>query len=354
MACGWFTSGRKRKAEKDTPPPSPPVPTPIPVGGPLVIRVTDDADGPMAPRFYPGWANAFLAPTRAVVFAGHSDERPRFFSVDLLTGDVSREGDMGCPYGGTTEGWSWDREGRLILCAGPRLHRLQFQTWEDEVLLDLGPYNPGYDLWQPHSSNDGQVHAATMRDAAHPTENGRYPYVGTVIKYRGGVEYVEQTGKLDESAVTQDGSIVVIKETRNGSEDNLVLDFETGDRWWITDRERAIAHSDCGPDFIIGEADKPDPGGCGIWYLKEHRFQFLFPSLNMGYVSYRGGVCIYTDDIHIGRLDIITGERTPLHAHGGPVLGSPNYDEDRVKASLDHTGAVCTFMVNGSVYLLRL
>lgn len=317
-----------------------------------MIRVTDDADGPMAPRLYPGWSNAFLqTPTTAIVFAGHSDGQPRFFSVDLLSGAVSRLGDMGFPYGGTTEGWSWDREGRLLLCAGPKLHRVRLSTLEDEILLDLGDYNPGYDLWQPHSSDDGQVHAATMRDAAHPSESGRYPYVGTVVKYRGRTEYIEKTGDLDESALTRDGSTVIIKETRNGSEDNLILDFETGDRWWILDRERAMGHSDCGPDFIIGEADKPDPGGCGIWYLKEHRFKFLFPSLNMGYVSYRNGVCLYTDETTIGRLDIETGERTPLIEHGAP----PTNDYDlRAKASLDPTGAVCTYMVNGSVYLLRL
>lgn len=319
--------------------------------GPVVFPITTDADGPLIPRMYPGWANAWLQTNNiAVVFAGHPDGTPRFFSVDLSTGLVARLS-LQMPYGGTTEGWSWDREGRILLLEGPRLRRVNPLTGLDEVLLDITDLLPGCDLWQSHSSDNGRVHAATVRDPQNPLPSGAYPYLGTVILHNGERLYESSiAGALDESAVTRDGSFVIIKERHNEGDDNRILDLDSGDRWWIADQERAVGHSDCGPDFIVGEADKPDPGGCGIWYLRDHRFQFLFPTLNMGYVSYGGGVCLHTDDTTISRLDLVLGERTPLVAHG---VTATDYDS-RVKANLDYTGRVATYMANGHLYLLRL
>lgn len=344
-------SDEYRQSHGGAPPDAPSPPPPSPSQG-RVIHVTSGQDGTISPRLYPGWTNTWLQTSElAVVFAGHPEGLPSFFAVNLSTGVVGRL-EPRIPYGGTTEGWSWDREGRLVFCEGPRLHRFNPWTGRDEILLDISDTMPGCDLWQPHSADNGKVHAATVRDAAHPRENGSYPYLGTVILTNGQRMFeASPPDMLDESAVTRDGSHVIIKVKRNGGDDNYVINLESGERWWIADGERAMGHSDCGPDFIIGEADKPDPGGCGVWYLREHRFQFLFQTLNMGYVSYGGGVVIHTDETRISRVDLANGQQTPICEHGGSSADS--YDE-RVKASLDFTGQVATYMVRGAIYLVRL
>jgi hypothetical protein len=329
-------------------PPAAPLPTPPSpeaVGAPRLIQLTDTSDGHIPPRMMSDKANAWVDGQTALVFCGHEDGLARFFRVGLITGQVQRLGSLSVPYRGETENWYWLPDGSLILIEGPRLRRLTFagedrRLASDEIVLDISSSHPGCDLWQASSSDDGQVHAATVRQIV---AEGSYPKIGTVVQRSGQQIFFDAIGTLDESQLTRNGRQILIKENRGSGDDNRLINLDTSDTQWLRDQDRAMGHSDCGPDFVVGEADKPDPGMCGWWDLTKpltpERFHPLFPTLNMGYISARGGRILHSGDTHLSWVNRQTGEVTLLLAHGG---GSA-YD-DRVKANLDPTARVACFM----------
>lgn len=309
-----------------------------------VIQVTNDDDGSFVPRMYSYWSNAVVL-NEVYVFAGHEDGTVHFFQVNRDAEVVGRLGSL-LPYRGTSEGWRWDIEGWIYLLEGPRLRRVNPFTGEDRVVFDISDAHPGCDLWQSHSSDDGRTHSATVRQIVG---GGAYPKLGTVVVRDGQMLFFQAQGSLDESQVTRSGSHVIIKE----NDDNRVVNLQTRETIIIRDSERALGHSDCGSDFIVGEADKPDPGACGLWDLTQPltpgRFRLLFPTTNMGYVSTRGGRCLWSNDTHLSLVNLNNGAITLLVEHGGGT----SYD-DRVKANLDPTGQVACYMVGGQVRLLKL
>lgn len=289
------------------------------------------------------WANAWRKGQSVYVFAGDPARGgPAFFAVDLDTGIVSPF-EARVPYMGETEGWEWTPDGRIQLCEGPRLHRVNPFTGGDTVYLDISGHLPSHTLWQPHTSPSGRTITATVKDQ-------NYQKTATVA-LRDGVRFnFPAEGTLDESAPCGD-EWVVIKQGAGG-EDNCIVTLDTGLPLWIPDGERAIGHSDCWPPFVVGEADKPDPGGCGVWDLRTGSFRFLFPTLNMGYISAKAGRYLHSDDQHIALLNIETGERTIVLEHGVTVRpDDPTYYDDRVKASLDWSGGVFTWIDRGALYL---
>lgn len=311
-----------------------------PVGSGRLIRVTAEADAPVSPRMMSDRANAYIDRETAFVFCG-TVGGPRMFSVDLQSGGVTYEGPL--PFSGETEGWYWTPDGRIGMPFGSQLLSVDpFDLTDVRVLLDINDM-PGHDLWQPHSSDDGRTHSATVREIVN---SGPYPYIGTVIQGPHGRRFESARGRLDESQVTRDGSHVVIKQ--NG-EDNRIITLATGEAWDLADGDGAIGHSDCGPGFIVGESNLPGPGRCVKLDLHTHERTDLFVTDNMGYVSVRGGMCLHSGDTHLSLVALDGSGVMPLIEHGG---GSA-YD-DRVKASLDPTGRVATFMRDGAVYLLEM
>lgn len=337
------------------PSPQPPVLDPLPSWmGPRFIRVTNEQDGRIPPRMMSYWANAWVEGNSIWVFCGHEDGLPRFFIIGPSSGSVERRGNMNIPYRGETEGWYWDREGWVYLYDGPRFRRVNPRTGADDIIYDISevqgiPRNTV--LWQPHSSDDGQTHSATVLQRV---DVGSYPKIGTVLCRFGKVDYFPAQGVLDESALTSDGAYLIIKE----NEDNRIITLATRDTRHIADRERAMGHSDCGAGWVVGEADKPDPGMCGWWDLNgplnPERFHSLFQTLNMGYVSVRGERILHSSETQLRLVDRQTGAITTLMDHGAGLA----YD-DRAKGNLSPCGRVVCFMSSfggprRDVYLLIL
>lgn len=344
----WSHEATAPPALMPQPAPQPPSPEVPPssgdVGAMRVIQVTDERDGRFAPRMMSDRANAWVSGQLAYVFAGSlATGGPLFFKVDLASGHVDRLGPL-VPYGGETEGWYWTLDGRVVLPHGPRLLSVNPRNSADErILIDISDTHPMCDLWQPHSSDDGRTHSATIRRIV---DSGRYPYVGTIIQGPHGRRFEAAVGQLDESQVTRDGSHVVIKQ--NG-EDNLIIDLATGDALDLADADGAIGHSDCGPDFIVGEVNRPGPGRCLKLDLRTLQYTTLFETNNMGYVSVRDDRCLWSGPTHLALVALDGSGVTPLIEHGGGT----DYD-DRVKANLSPCGKVACYMVNGSVRLLVL
>jgi len=326
---------------------SPPV-APVPVTGTnRVIRVTQDSDGQFAPRMMSDRANAWISGGEALVFAGSRDTGgPRFFAVDLSSEQVTRRDDLICPYQGETEFWYWTPDGKLMIGAGLQLHRVDPRNGSDDVVMDASFIPGAHMIDQWHSSDDGNTHSATVKDEG-------YQKVGTATMHSGKLDYWPAMRVLDESQVSRDGHHVVIKE----NDDNRIINLDTRETVWLRDHDRALGHSDCGPDFIIGEADKPDPGACIIRYFdKLHASPvILFNTTNMGYVSTRGGRCLHSDDIYLSLVALDGSGTTPLVEHGANTHpGDPDYYDLRVKTNLDHTGQVGCYMIRGRIFLIRL
>lgn len=328
--------------------PSPPVEPYPPVSGdsggqPRMIRVTTEHDGDFHPRMMSYWANAFVNGETAWVFAGHRDGSPRFFRVGLNTGSVEPLGSLQVPYRGTTEGWHWSPAGMLYVLDGPRLRRVNpFDASDDVVVLDLGNQFPGCHVWQPHSSDSGQVFSATVRR----NEGG---HVATVLKTPQGVTFYEPDGRLDESQISRDGRFLLIKE----GDDNRIIDLQQWTETRLTNAAGALGHSDMGHGFAVGENDQI--GACVVLDLAHpHSPQrVLFSTWNQGYISVRGGRCLHSGDTHLNLVDLDTGNITQLIEHGG----TSDYD-GRVKASLSPCSRVATYMNSTTghrdVYLLIL
>lgn len=317
--------------------PAPPAPSsggPV-AGGGRVYQVTNESDGAIPPRMMSDRANVYLHDNEAYVFCG-TGSGPQLFRVELESGAVQRLGPIGS-YGGETEGWYWMPDGTIVLPLGGQLLRYNPFTGGGEVLLDVNASHPGCDLWQPHSSDDGRTHSATVRRIV---PSGRYPYIATVVLGPRGIRFEPAIGQIDESQVTRAGTHVVIKQ--NG-EDNTIIDLVTGGIWELADADGAIGHSDCGPDFIVGESNLPGPGRCVKLDLRTRQRLTLFETDNMGYVSVRGGRCLHSDDTHLSAVSLTGAGQVALLAHG--ASGTNNYD-NRPKANLDPTGRVACYMSN--------
>lgn len=316
-----------------------------------VYRVTSESDGPFAPRMMSDRANAWVSGRLAVVFAGSKQTGgARFFQVDLATEQVAARSDLAAPYGGETEFWYWTPDGRLMIGSGLRLHRVDPISGSDAVVMDASFIPAAHIIDQWHSSDDGLTHSATVKDAA-------YRKIGTVTMHNGTQDYWPAVGDLDESQVRRDGAGVFIKENRGYGDDNRYIDFDTRETTWLTDQDRAVQHSDCGPDYVVGEADRPDPGGCVVWHLDRlnEAPRFLFPSTNMGYVSTRAGKCLWSNDVNLSLVALDGSGVQLLIEHGANVHpGDYEYYNRRVKANMDHTGQVAVYMVEESVYLVRI
>lgn len=334
-------------------PPSPPTvappssPPPRPSASPRLIPVTSAADGEFVNRMYSYWSNAFVIEDVAFIFAGHVDGRPRFFRVTLSTGHVERY-DALMGYLGTTEGWSWDAEGWIYLLNGPQLRRVNPFTGEDRLVCDISESHPGCQLWQSHSSDDGQTHSATVQQIM---PDGRaYPHVGTVLCQSGRQQYFPAQGELDESQITSDGAYLIIKEDDN----NRIVTVATGEERILADDDGAVGHSDCGPSYIVGEDNIH--GACVFWDLRQSltRRRELFHTWSMGHLSIRAGRCLLSDASALSLVDLENGSRTHLWDHG--MVGT-DYDH-QVFANLDPSGRVACYLSNVSgrmdVYLVVL
>lgn len=327
------------------PPPGPgPVDPGEPIVGPVspepgrIYQVTRQDSGGFRNRIYSYWSNAFIDDrhNNAFVFAGHNDGGPRFYRVGLSNGNVTPLGPV-LPYGGETEGWSWDKRGRITLIQGPRLIRVNpFDLNDVEVLFDISGIRPGCDLWQPHSSEDGRVHSATVRRIV---SDGKYPYVATVFAIDGQLQVVDAIGDLDESHVDAAGEFGIMEE----SHDNRIRTLRTGEERWIRDAEGALSHIDCGHGVMVGEDNQA--GGCFEINLHDFSRRLLFPTWNVGHISVRGGTILNSNEHTIQRVRKFgEGGSTTEHVASHGMRGS-GYDF-QVGGNLDPTGRLVMYLSN--------
>jgi hypothetical protein len=299
-------------------------------------RVTTVTRGPMQPRFYSYWANAWAAADGSTfVFAGGMDSQAHFFRVDG-EGTVSDLGAL-LPFDGTTEGWYWDADGWIYIPEGPRLLRANPFTKTHQVAFDISTAWPGHRLWQVHSSADGQCHCATLQ------RTDDWSKVATVIAARGELWKLDAMQPLDESDIDEGGEYVVIKE----GDDNRIVTVADRQERWLRDREGAVGHSGMGRGWMVGEDNIN--GKCVWWDLRTLTRRDLFSTWNMGHLSVRGNRILHSDGEKLGLLDPEGTYRNLLN-HAARVV---DYDS-QVRANLSPCGTRACYMVNGAVFLLEV
>lgn len=299
------------------------------------LQITNASDGVIPPRFYSYWSNAVVRDGGVLVFCGHEDGHPRFFWVDLSSRQVERLGPL-LKYTGEGEGWHFDEQGRLYVLDGPRLRRVgPLSPSEDEVVLNISETHPGCDLWQSHSSDDGRVHSATVRQIVN---EGKYPAIGTVVSVDGQQQWFPASGALDESHLSANGRWLLIED----SDDLWIYDLLSGTPpRVIRDAEGALSHLDTGADFAVGEDNQA--GACVRIDLATLDRRELFRTWGMGHVSVRGDRCLLSDKYSLSLVALDGSGLTPIAEHG--MVSDGTYDT-QVKANLSPCGRVATFMSN--------
>lgn len=321
-------------------PPSPAPNVNVDVVPPRPGRLIHILGGPWHPRLYSYWANAVVLRGVTYAFLGHLDGRPRFFDI---RGDRVTELGTLVPYSGTTEGWYWDEAGWLYIVDGPRLMHVNPFTGESRVAFDVSGQFGNHVIWQTHSSLDGQVHSASLKELPN------WNKIGTVVWYRGVLQYYPARDVLDESIITTDGEYLIILEG-NG---NRVVTLRTQDERYISQEDGAVGHCDCGPHEVVGEDDQH--GACIVWDLQRPLTQDyrreLFRTWGMGHVSIKAGRCLLSNDEILGIVDTNNGGVHPLLNHGAHVTN--DYDT-QVRANLSPCGQRATYMADGEVFILEL
>jgi hypothetical protein len=178
------------------------------------------------------------------------------------------------------------------------------------------------------------VHCATVRRLV---SDGAYPHIATVLVQGNQRMYVPAIGVQDESHITSDGAWLIVEE----DDANRVIDVRSGAERRIVDPDGALSHIDCGPGFMVGEDNIN--GKCWKWELNRWEKTALFDTWGMGHVSVRAGRCLLSGSQMLSWVDLNGGGLTPIREHKMRSDGS--YDT-QVKANLDPTGTVATYMTN--------
>ena len=299
---------------------------------------------------------------------------PTLFSYNKNTGETRNAGPLfsaDSPHSWASgEGWYFSASQRhaLYMNDGVRLLKYDVVTHAMETVFDVREHL-GADrrLWQIHSSNDDNVHSATVKD-------GSYSDLGCVSynQSTGRATFIARKGDFDECQVDKSGRWLLVKENidgRNG-EDNRIIDLQSGAEQIFYDEEGAAGHSDLGYGYLVAEDNMYNQAGAvRVWQFGQDTKAAGQGTLVYALSSWDGGgvghvshgnakagtpinqqmVCSSNayrvnlprvNEIVCYRLDgsmnalIVAPNMTDLNASGG---GSDDYSK-RPKGNLDPTG----------------
>jgi hypothetical protein len=319
--------------------------------GTRFIRLTNASDGDILPLGMSYWSNVnnHAGQPHLLAFIGTTAGQPILLHVDKATGTVTNQGPIGP--GGTGEGWyfSATRPTSLYFHQGPQMIRHDVATQQAEVVFDISTDFPGCRVWQMHSSDDDQVHCATVERVV---SDGPYVKIGCVVAdaRRGQQRFFPTLGDFDECQVDTTGTWLVIKETL-GRLINRVINLDTGSEIQV---DLALGHSDVGAGSMTGEdahgnrwevvtidlatmTRRLDFHGIGEW------------GSGMGHVSVRGNqVLLSNKDRDLGVVPLDGSCTIQIIAPNLVDQNAGDGDYDRMpKANLDPPGEFAALTANG-------
>ena len=209
------------------------------------------------------------------VFLGTDTNRggagPILLRYDKNTDAVQNLGplfDQNSPYHWSTgEGWyfSASQPAKLytFLVGGTQLRRFDIFTRQFDPVAAINlnacprpsvcPAEAQY-ITQPHSSDDDQVHSATV-------QNSNWQRIGCIVSRPSGLLYYATPGGMvfDECHIDKSGRwLILLMNRNNGSRINRIVDTQTGKQTTIDGTDGALGHLDTGYGYAVG-ADNYNP-----------------------------------------------------------------------------------------------
>ena len=179
---------------------------------------------------------------------------PTLFSYDKTTDQLTEVGPMfasSSPYSwNSAEGWyfSFGMPTKVYLTSGSKLMRYDVLAKSMETVFDSTTQYPNTRITQANSSNDDDVHSATLEDSSTYAKEGCVAYKVSTQQFY----FYPTTGGFDECQIDKSGRYLVIKEKlpqdscASCDEDNLIVDLQTGVQTALLDQNGAGGHSDLG------------------------------------------------------------------------------------------------------------
>jgi len=228
---------------------------------------------------------------------------PTLFSYDKTSDKVVKVGplfDGNSVYGWHTgEGWYFSarQPTKLYVSAkGPKLERFDVITKKLQTVFDVtARFGPNRYIWQTHSSNDDNVHSATLKQADTGTALGCLAYREDTRQFF----YYPVTAEFDECQIDKSGRWLLIKDNVDGTPatDNRFIDLQTGAERLLRDPEGAGGHSDNGYGYMIAADDwNALPGAMRVWNFDDTPPQGLLAyrttawDMNIQHVSHANAV----------------------------------------------------------------
>jgi hypothetical protein len=186
----------------------------------------------------------------------------------------------------TTEGWyfSYGMPTKIYLQDHSKLERYDVLSHAMTTVFDSTTKYPGTVIKQTNSSNDDDVHSATLQDATTYVDKGCIAYQVSTKKWW----FFAATKGYDECQIDKSGRYLEVKEKQptdtctTCDEDDLVVDLTTGKQQILLDKNGAGGHSDLGYGYMVASDNwNTQPNAWRIWNLAD---------LVDGKLVYHGGV----------------------------------------------------------------
>ena len=184
---------------------------------------------------------------------------PTLFSYDKTTGALT---DMGALFPSTSSfSWysteamyfSYSLPTKIYIVSGTQLLRYDVLAHTFETVFDVSSQYPNTVLHQANSSNDDDVHSATLEDGSSYAPLGCVAYKVSTKQFF----YFPVQGKFDECQIDKSGRYLEIKELLPSDpcttcdEDDVIEDLQTGTQTVLLDVNGAGGHSDLGYGTMI-------------------------------------------------------------------------------------------------------
>jgi len=216
-----------------------------------------------------------------LIFLGLRGVGPTLFSVNKATERVRKLGplfDPASPYAASSgEGWyfSATRPTSLYVtgASSPELQRYDVLARTFETVFDASTrFGDGRAIGQPHSSDDDNVHTATLRDSASGARLGCLAY----REDAGQFSYYPAKGSLDQCQIDKSGRWLVISDDVDGiaGYDTRIIDLQTGAERVLLGQKGGGGQLDTGYGYMVA-ADRWNarPGALRVWSFEENPLQ---------------------------------------------------------------------------------
>jgi len=245
------------------------------------VRITNAGDcggNDCVDMIYSYWKNMSNSTGSNImyIFVGLDRNRggqgPTLFQYDKTTDALTELGplfDSSSPYSGATgEGWyfSYGKPTKMYITNSTQLVRYDVLTKSMQVVFDVtAPWGSDKHIWQTSTSNDDDVHAATIEDSS-------YQMIGCGVHKESTNQYFyyPKIGDFDECQIDKSGRYLVIKEQIDGlyDVDNVIVDLQTGAQTQLLDQNGAGGHSDLGyGTYVAADNWAPQANTWRLWNL---------------------------------------------------------------------------------------